>query len=156
MNGIADFEDLLALFHEHEVRYLIVGGLAFIFHAKPRYTIGMDLWVEGSRENMARANLALAEYGSPTLLDFCAPEQVVQIGVEPNRIDLLVEMKPLTFTDAWAKRIESSYGNSQACWIDLESLLQIKSAIDHPRHQEDARVLRQVMEHQQKPGQNRE
>ena len=48
MNSIADFEDILALFEEHKVHYLIVGGLAFIFHAKPRYTKDMDLWVENS------------------------------------------------------------------------------------------------------------
>lgn len=154
MNGIADFEDLLSLFREHEVHYLIVGGLAFIFHAKPRYTKDMDLWVEGSRENIARANLALAEYGSPTLLDFDAPKQVLQIGVEPNRIDLLLEMHPLSFAEAWEKRLESQYGGSQACWIDIESLLQIKSAINHPRHQEDARVLRQIID--RKPKRNTE
>jgi len=28
----------------------------------------------------------------------------------------------------------------------IESLLAIKNAIDHPRHQEDARVLRAVLE----------
>ena len=39
--------------------------------------------------------------------------------------------------DYWQRR-------TPANWIDLESLLAIKSAIDHPRHQEDARVLRAV------------
>ena len=152
MNDSADFEDLLALFREHQVRYLIVGGLAFIFHAKPRYTKDMDLWVEGTAENLARANRALTEFGSPTLLDFNAPDQVVQIGVEPNRIDILVDIAPLSFAEAWAKRLESPYGGSPACWIDIESLWQIKSAIDHPRHREDARVLRQVMDLRSKSG----
>ncbi len=146
MNSIADFEDLLALFQEHRVRYLIIGGLAFIFHAKPRYTKDMDLWVENTPENIARANQSLAAFGSPTLLTENDPSQIVQIGVEPNRIDILVSVPPLQFASAWAKRIESPYGKSQACWIDLESLWQVKQAIDHPRHQEDARVLRQVLD----------
>lgn len=151
MNSIADFEDLLALFDEHKVRYLIVGGLAFIFHAKPRYTKGMDLWVDNSEQNIVRANQALAEYGSPVLLDRQSPGQIVQIGVEPNRIDILVDVGPLSFANAWEKRIESTYGGSRACWIDIESLLTIKSAINHPRHQEDARVLRQILEQRRKP-----
>jgi adenosyl cobinamide kinase/adenosyl cobinamide phosphate guanylyltransferase len=46
--------------------------------------------------------------------------------------------------EAWPRRIESHYGRAPANWIDLDSLLAIKSAIDHPRHQEDARVLRAV------------
>lgn len=144
MESVPDFEDLLALLHRHEARYLIIGGLAFIFHAKPRYTKDMDLWVEGSRENITRANHALAEFGSPTLLDFDMPEQVVQIGLPPNRIDLLVEVGSVSFEDAWAHHIERAYGNAPAHWIDLDFLERIKSSIDDPRHQEDARILREV------------
>ena len=29
-------------------------------------------------------------------------------------------------------------------WIDIDNLIRIKSVIDNPRHQEDARVLREV------------
>jgi len=50
----------------------------------------------------------------------------------------------VTFEAAWPKRIVGEYGGSPANWIDLDSLLSIKSAIHHPRHQEDARVLRQM------------
>ncbi len=144
MNTIADFEDLLVLLHHYEVRYLIVGGLAFIYHAKPRFTKDMDLWVENSTENITRTNRSLASFGSPTLLDYNNPEQVVQIGLEPNRIDLLVEVKSLRFNEVWPLRIEGKYGNAPAYWIDLDSLEKIKSAINDPRHQEDARILRKV------------
>lgn len=144
MDAVPDFEDLLALFHEHRVRYLIIGGLAFIYHAKPRYTKDLDLWVENDPENISRANQALAEFGSPHLLDQNAPEQVVQIGLPPNRIDLLVEVGPVDFQSVWPRRVEAEYGASPANWIDLDSLLAIKSSIDDPRHQQDAEVLRAV------------
>jgi plasmid maintenance system antidote protein VapI len=147
MNSVPDFEDMLALLNEHQVRYLIIGGLAFIFHAKPRYTKDMDLWVEGTEQNITRANRALAEFGSPVLLEFNNPEQVVQIGVAPNRIDIIVNIERIAFNEAWEKRVESPYGGGKAFWIDLESLWRIKSAINHPRHQEDARVLRRILEH---------
>ena len=146
MNSIPDFEDMLAAMNEHQVRYLIVGGLAFIFHAKPRYTKDMDLWVEGTEENIMRANHALAEYGSPELLDTDNPTQVLQIGVAPNRINILVNLESLTFEEAWEERVEAPYGDIEVYWVGLEFLIKIKSAIDHPRHQEDARVLRQVLE----------
>jgi hypothetical protein len=42
MEAIQDFEDMLLFLDKHEVRYLIIGGLAFIYHAKPRYTKDMD------------------------------------------------------------------------------------------------------------------
>jgi hypothetical protein len=33
LDTVQDFEDLLALLERREVRYLIIGGLAFIYHA---------------------------------------------------------------------------------------------------------------------------
>ena len=40
-----DFRDLLALFNEHEVEYLIVGGYALAFHGAPRFTGDIDIFV---------------------------------------------------------------------------------------------------------------
>ncbi|HUT33967.1 MAG TPA: hypothetical protein VNE39_10825 [Planctomycetota bacterium] len=144
MDAIRDFEDMLAFLERYEARYLIIGGLAFIYHAKPRYTKDMDLWVEPSDENVRRANKALAEFGSPHLFDLGVRDQVLQIGVAPNRIDLLLDVKGLRFDTAWKKRVRDSYGGVTANWIGLDSLIRVKQQIDHPRHQEDARVLREV------------
>ena len=144
MDTVQDFEDILDLFARHEVRYLIVGGLAFIFHAKPRYTKDIDLWIDSEHENVRRANRALTDFGSPELMSVEDPKEVLQLGVAPNRIDLLRDIVALDFGAAWPRRIEGHYGRAPANWVDLESLIDIKSAIDHPRHQEDARVLRLV------------
>jgi hypothetical protein len=149
MDTIQDFEDILDLFDRHGVRYLIVGGLAFIFHAKPRYTKDIDLWIDSETENVERANHALAEFGSSELMSLNDPDEVLQLGAAPNRIDLLRNVVALSFAEAWPRRIESHYGRSPANWIDFDSLLAIKSAIDHPRHQEDARVLRLVRDRKQ-------
>jgi len=144
MDAVLDFEDILELFSRHDVRYLIVGGLAFIYHAKPRYTKDIDLWIDPDEENVRRANRALEEFGSPSLLTVDDAEEVLQLGAAPSRIDILRDTIVFSFADAWPKRIMSHYGRAPANWIDLDSLLVIKSAIDHPRHQEDARVLRAV------------
>ncbi|MCD4653314.1 hypothetical protein K8T06_05210 [bacterium] len=144
METIKDFEDILFLFHLHKVNYLIIGGLAFIFHAKPRYTKDIDLWIDPQTDNIHRTNKALAVFGSPILLHVNEPEQIVQIGVAPNRIDLLVDVGKLKFDIAWEKRIVSFYGQSESYWIDIDSLIIIKESINAPKHQEDVRVLRQV------------
>lgn len=144
MDTIHDFEDMLELLDRHEVRYLIVGGLAFIYHAKPRYTKDMDLWLDPDPENITRANTALSEFGSPQLLDPVDRDEILQLGTGPNRIDFLRETVGLEFAETWDSRIEGTYGRARAYWIDLDSLIAIKSAIDHPRHQEDVRILRLV------------
>jgi len=144
MDTVQDFEDILGLFARHKVRYLIVGGLAFIYHAKPRYTKDIDLWIDSEHDNVRRANRALVEFGSPSLLTVEDPDEILQLGVAPNRIDILRETIALDFAEVWPRRIEGRYGDAPVNWIDLDSLLAIKSAIDHPRHQEDARVLKAV------------
>jgi hypothetical protein len=141
---VPDFEDILRLFAEHEVRYLIVGGFAFTFHAKPRHTKDIDLWVDSAPENLARVNRALSDFGSPYLADPEEPDEILQLGSDPNRIDILRNVVEFNFEDAWDKRIEAPYGEAPANWIGLDGLITIKSRIDHPRHQEDARVLRMV------------
>ena len=145
MRSVPDFEDMLQLLHRHEVRYLIIGGLAFIFHAKPRFTKDLDLWLAGDSRNIDRANRALADFGSPALLDAGDDEQILQIGVAPNRIDLLRGVTGVEFDDAWTRRVEGTYGTSPANWVHIEDLLRIKESIEAPRHQEDARVLREVL-----------
>lgn len=144
MNAVGDFEDMLALLDKHKVRYLVIGGLAFIYHARPRYTKDMDLWIDHTLENVTRANKALAEFGSPILLDADMPEEILQLGVAPDRIDLFLRIPGARFSTAWKKRIVGSYGKARANWVDLEGLIRIKSRIKEPRHQEDVRVLREV------------
>jgi hypothetical protein len=146
MDTVQDFEDLLELLDRNDVRYLIVGGLAFIYHAKPRYTKDMDLWIDSDPDSVRRTNEALSEFGSPQLLDPNRPDEILQLGAAPNRIDLLREVVELDFDDTWRRRIEGRYGRARACWIDLDSLIAIKSRIDHPRHKEDTRILKLVRE----------
>lgn len=93
---------------------------------------------------MEAANRALEEGGSSELLDPSNPQEILQIDVEPNRIDLLREMEGFGFAGIWKRRIRGSQGEAPANWIDLDSLIAVTGAIDHPRHREDARILRQV------------
>lgn len=145
MDAIRDFEDILYEFEKWHVRYLIVGGLAFIFHAKPRYTKDIDLWVDTDFENIILANKALVEFGAPYLISLPPnPEEILQLGLPPNRIDILLSMSGVIFETAWTRRIRSRYNDVESNWIDLDSLITIKKSIHEPRHQEDARVLEQV------------
>lgn len=144
METIQDFEDMLILLDEHKVQYLIIGGLAFIYHAKPRYTKDMDLWIGPWPENIELANQALVEFGSPTLLSQNELDQIVQIGIEPDRIDLILQVPGVSFQTAWEKKICGHYGQTKSNWIDIDSLILAKQSIDNPRHQEDVRVLLEV------------
>jgi hypothetical protein len=137
----ADFEDMLRTLEKHRAQYLIIGGVAVCYHAKPRYTRDFDLWVEPSEANVERVNRALADFGSPHLLDYGVSDQVVQIGVEPNRIDVLLSIPGVRFETAWPKRVRACYGDVETNYIDIDSLIRNKRRLDAPRHQEDVRLL---------------
>lgn len=151
MQVIRDFLDLLELFEKHGVRYAIVGGLAFIYHARPRATKDMGLFLDASPDNIQRANRALAEFGSPWLLDPGEIDKIVQIGVAPDRVDLLLALHGVRdFEEVWHKRARGRYGPVEVNWIDLDSLIRSKEGLDHPRHREDIRTLRKLKELQER------
>lgn len=152
METVSDFEDMLELLREHGVRYLIVGGLAVIYHAKPRYTKDMDLWVDAESSNVDRANEALRQFPSPWLFEQGDPSQILQIGIAPHRIDLILTVEGVDFATAWEKRIMDRYGGVEANWIDIDTLLLVKSQLDDARHAEDAKLLRKAKEIQERRG----
>ena len=57
----SDFKDLLRLFAKTEVRYLVVGGYAAMHYSQPRFTRDLDLWLDPTQANAARALRAFAE-----------------------------------------------------------------------------------------------
>jgi len=68
MNLNRDFSDLFSALNAEGVRYLLVGGYAFSFHAVPRYTKDLDVWVEATPEMAPRTLRALLAFGAPAEL----------------------------------------------------------------------------------------
>jgi hypothetical protein len=80
-----DFKELLSVFAEHRVKYLIVGGYAVAVHAQPRATKDLDLFVEPVPENARAVFAALSKFGAPlgelTPQDLIDPASFFRIGV---------------------------------------------------------------------------
>lgn len=132
MDTQTDYKELLALFNKHDVRYLIVGGYALAFHGAPRFTGDLDLWVALGSGNAKRIVAALDEFGFGSLglteEDFQRPENVVQLGVQPVRIDLLTSISGVTWDQAYRNRIEGSYGDVPAFFIGIREFKANKKA----------------------------
>jgi hypothetical protein len=58
-----------------------------------------------AHDNVRRANSALAEFGSPLLLDAKKEEEILQLGVAPDRIDFHLHLPGAKFEREWKKRI---------------------------------------------------
>ncbi len=115
-----DFEEFVELLNRHKVRYLIVGAYACGFYTRPRYTGDIDFLIEPTRMNARRIRKALSDFGFEGLEikeeDFLNPDIVIQLGVEPNRIDLLTAVSNLTFREAYRSKVQGRFGK-QLAWF---------------------------------------
>ena len=141
-----DFKDLLRLLNANAATYLIVGGHAYGVHAEPRTTKDLDLFIKSDPENAKAVFRALEQFGAPlagmTEKDF-TDESTLQIGVPPNRIDVLQRIDGVTFDEAWAHRIEGVFDEEiVASVISREDLIRNKLAAGRDQDLLDVKVLR--------------
>lgn len=142
-----DFRDLLAAFVAHDVRFLIVGAYAVTFHTRPRFTKDLDVWVDPTASNAARVERALVDFGAPlaahgvVAADFERPGVVYQMGVAPNRIDILTAVDGLQFADCWERRSISSYGDIAVAYLGKPDLIVNKRTVGRPQDLEDVKAL---------------
>ena len=132
-----DFLDLFSALSDAEARFLVVGAYAAMLYAEPRYTKDLDVWVEATPENAARVHRALRTFGAPvtdlSVSDLATPGVVFQIGVEPNRIDILTSISAIDFTEAWERRRASTYGGVCIHVLGLDDLIRTKRAAGRPQ-----------------------
>lgn len=142
----ADLRDLLCALRDSEARFLVVGGYAVGVHGRPRATKDLDVWIDASRANAPRVMQALTTFGAPlfglTVKDFETPGIVLQIGVPPNRIDVLTKISGASFKKAWPRRIQAPFGPDLVCpVIGFADLLANKRASGRPQDLADVAAL---------------
>lgn len=140
-----DFKDLLSALNRARARYLVVGGYAMIFHGEPRATKDIDIWVDATAENAQRVWRALAEFGAPlsdyAIADFANENLFFKLGIEPNRIDILMGLDGATFAAAWERRVRATYGLEPIAVIGKQDLIRVKQAAGRPQDLLDVRRL---------------
>lgn len=148
MSRSDDFKELFASLNAHGVKALVVGGHAFAYHARPRYTKDLDVWIEPTEENSERLLRALEQFGfgglGLAIEDFTRPGRFVQLGYPPNRIDLLTSIPGVTFEEAWGRRVEDLFEEETVAYLSLEDLLRNKEAAGRPQDLADVAVLRRM------------
>ncbi len=140
-----DFLDILHALSAAEARFLVVGAFALSIHAEPRATGDLDIWVEPTQENASRVYQALKSFGAPltdlTLADLSSPDVVFQIGLAPNRIDILTSISGVSFEQAWKNHISFAMKDQQVPVIGREELILNKRAAARPRDLIDLEIL---------------
>jgi hypothetical protein len=145
MSMDSNFEELLSLFTRRGVRFLVVGGYAFASHATPRATKDLDLWVEATTENAARAWRALAEFGMPLgdiePDDLATPGPWLVFGRAPVRVDVLTAVDGLEFADCWERHVVRPFGRVTAPVLSIDDLIRTKRLVGRKQDLADVENL---------------
>ncbi len=127
-----DFREFLELLNSHEVRFLIVGGYAVAFHSRPRYTDDIDIFIEAEPGNAGRIIKALDSFGFPlsniAIEDLSGAGKIIQLGMPPQRIDIITSINGVSFSRAWNNRVSGKFGDVPVFYISFEDLLANKKA----------------------------
>ncbi len=143
-----DFKDLFSTFNDCHVEYLVIGAHAVMFYARPRFTKDLDVWVNPTPENAQRVWQALTIFGAPlqevTPASFTDRELVYQVGIEPNRFDVMMGIPGIEFPAAWTNREHSTYGGIPIPIISRHDLIRAKRAAGRPQDLLDATELEKL------------
>ncbi len=142
-----DFLDMLKLFRDNNVRYMIIGGYAVGAHGYARATKDIDLWIDPTMQNASKVLSALKEFGYPveyyninhdTLID---TSNIIQIGVPPRRIDIMSGPEGIDFETAWGNKCSTYIDNVLVYYIGLKDLIIQKAISGRDRDKLDIKNL---------------
>jgi predicted nucleotidyltransferase len=143
-----DFKEFIELLNAHKVDYLVIGGYAVNFHGYPRYTKDIDFWIWLTKDNINRLLVAINEFGFGSLGlqadDLLNPDNVVQLGYEPYRIDLLTDVKGVDFQDCFQRKATVTVDHIQVNFLSLEDLIQAKRKAGRLQDLADAQQLEKI------------
>ena len=141
----SDFSELLNIFKRNSVKYLIIGGYAFIQYAEPRFTKDLDVLVAANPENAKVIYQSLLEFGAPlqdlTEDDFAREGYFYQMGSPPVRVDILMDIPGVKFEEAWERRLETYFDDVAVSFISKQDLIAAKRASGRPRDLLDIELL---------------
>lgn len=125
-----DYRELLRILNRHRVKYLIVGAYAVTYYTEPRYTKDLDIWIKPEIKNAAKLYKALKEFGAPlqdiSIEDLANKNLVYQIGVEPVRADLIMNISGVKFEPAWEHRAVADFDGVKVNIIGIKELIESK------------------------------
>ena len=137
-------KDVFKSFQQHEVRYVVIGGIAVVLYGVPRATFDLDILIEATSENAQRLLDALidARMGTATLTnvdEILANE--ITIFKDRVRIDVQISTPGLQFETAWERKQNMQYQGQTFYVVSLDDLIRSKRAAGRDVDLEDVRLL---------------
>ena len=131
-------------FQKHEVRYVVIGGIAAILYGVPRATFDLDILIDPSSDNARRLLDAMmdAGLGTAALTD---PENLlsheITVFKDRVRIDVQTSTPGIAFPKAWKNKETMDYQGQVFYVASKSDLIVSKKAAGRPVDLDDARLL---------------
>ncbi len=142
-----EYRDMIELFNEYKVRYIVVGAYAMSAFGYSRSTYDIDLWIDKNEDNVKKVLKALDAFGVPfeiTKDDLTRDNSIIQIGTAPIRIDLLTDIDGVKFNTAFDNIKIHNFGDISAPILDIDDILKNKMASDRPKDKIDVIELKKI------------
>lgn len=143
-----DFKELLRIFKNYNIRYLIVGGYAVMKYSEPRFTKDLDVFIATDQNNATGVYKALKEFGAPlenlTSKDFSQKGYFYQMGRPPLRVDIMMSIPGIEFDQAWENREFVELDDLTVYFISRSDLIRSKEASRRPQDKMDVDKLKEA------------
>ena len=140
-----DFKEFLKLLNERKVKYLLVGGYAVGFHAYPRPTGNLAIWISAKRGNIRVVLALLAKFGFRPEKGIeermVEKDTVLRMEYPPVRIEVMTHCSGVEFADCHERGIVALFDDVEVTLIDRADLLTNKKASGRPKDLNDLENL---------------
>ena len=139
--------EFIGLLNSRDVEYVIVGAHSLAYHGRPRYTGDLDILVRPSPANATKLAAVLRDFGFAAFVeetDLTKPEQIVQLGRAPNRIDLLTSLSGVGLDEVFETKIATQLDNMPVLVLSKELLIRNKRAVGRPQDVADLTELERM------------
>lgn len=149
-----NFLEFIALLNKHNVKYVLIGGWAVIFHGYERTTGDMDIFIERTEDNAQKVIKALTEFWGSAIgfkkEDLLNEDEICHMGQKPLRIDILNSIPGVTFEEVYeSSNIYEDSGVKIRC-IHINELITNKKASGRFKDLDDAQKLEMILKKRNK------
>ncbi|CAD5290559.1 MULTISPECIES: hypothetical protein [unclassified Imperialibacter] len=138
--------------YDHEVKYMLVGGIATVYHGFVRTTQDLDLWVQEVPENKQRLVNALKA------IDVAGAENYLTVPMIPGRSTISIgddrfvadfmgytkAFKPEDFEACYAKARKGHFDETPITVIHINDLIKEKTLCGRPKDLLDVTELEMI------------
>lgn len=160
------YQDLFNALERHQVKYVLVGGLAIMLHGIQRLTMDVDLMLSFDPENLERFFIVAQELElkpvAPVALRDLANQQKIDNWIkekhmiafalrsprnETPTLDILVQSK-VPFEQVYARRIQKDVEPIKINLASIPDLIELKKVANRLQDKSDIEALERVLKWQ--------